>query len=43
MDGELKETAAVHFYRAMFSTVPEDRYRVCGSRELFYRLVVKEG
>ena len=42
MDGELKETAAVHFYRAMFSTVPEDRYRVYGTRELFYKLMVRE-
>ena len=41
VDGGLEGARTVHFYRAMFSTIPEERYRVL-NRELFYKLVVEE-
>ena len=41
-DENLEGAVAVHFYRAMFSTVPEDRYRVYSNPRLVLSLEVED-
>ena len=41
-DQNLEGAVAVHFYRAMFSTVPEDNYRVYRNPRLIFSLEVKD-
>ena len=41
-DQNLEGVVAVHFYRAMFSTVPEDNYRVYRNPRLIFSLEVED-
>ncbi len=42
-DENLEGAVAVNFHRAMFSTIPEDQYRVYRNRRLLFSLAVGDG